>query len=262
MKGDTIFAYFDTSNVRPKTADAPPPRRRPKRGHRARGQPRLASQGRADPRHGASSPAADSQPELRTLVSDGDAHAFYQLPPKDKKLKRPAIDYTRGRTITIQFEHDRCRRSRSSTARLASTSSRRPTRSARTPPDAPGPSPTRWPSRRRVASAGKGRLDRAQMPRLPTIRQRLTAYPRQKLTAHPQRHRRRRHRPRLPSPGPIAGPRRPVGLRRHPRRPSRPLPGRWTARACARPRRSASPRVPRRTPQWSVGGRGGSRDVG
>ncbi len=102
LKGDTIFAYFDTSNVRPKTADAPPPPPSPNGARLVVN--RLASQ-RATRDTAPAAPAADSQPELRTLVSDGDAHAFYQLPPKDKTLKRPAIDYTRGRTITIQFEH-------------------------------------------------------------------------------------------------------------------------------------------------------------
>jgi len=101
MKGDTIYAYFDTSNLRPRASPSPPTRSSaPVEKARLRAQGDGAG---SAPR--SAPPAADSQPEVRTLVAVGDAHAFYQLAPRDKTLKLPAINYVRGRVITIQFQH-------------------------------------------------------------------------------------------------------------------------------------------------------------
>jgi hypothetical protein len=100
MKGDTIYAYFDTSNARPQGKSSPPAPP-----DRAAGKP-PAAQGDGTGTVPKPAPAAaDTQPEVRTLVSVGDAHAFYQLAPRDKTMKVPAINYVRGRVVTIQFEH-------------------------------------------------------------------------------------------------------------------------------------------------------------
>ena len=64
IRGDTIFAYFDT---------LPP----------------------VDTSKG---------PEIRKLISKDSAEAFYNLAPSDTSLHRPAINYVRGREITINFD--------------------------------------------------------------------------------------------------------------------------------------------------------------
>ena len=66
MKGDTIIAYFDSTAVR-----AP-----------------------SD---------TNKQPEVKTVVSLGHAQSLYQLPPKDKRAKVPALNYVRGHDIEIQL---------------------------------------------------------------------------------------------------------------------------------------------------------------
>jgi hypothetical protein len=64
IRGDTIYAYFDT---------LPP----------------------VDTSKG---------PEIRKLISKDSAEAFYNLAPSDTSLRRPAINYVRGREITINFD--------------------------------------------------------------------------------------------------------------------------------------------------------------
>ncbi|HZS58297.1 MAG TPA: hypothetical protein VFA43_03440 [Gemmatimonadaceae bacterium] len=66
MKGDTIIAYFDSTTKR-------------------------------DPAD------TNKQPDVKTVVSLGHAQSLYQLPPKDKRAKVPALNYVRGRDITIQL---------------------------------------------------------------------------------------------------------------------------------------------------------------
>jgi hypothetical protein len=65
IKGDTIFAWFDTTQARPA--------------------------------------AGNSEPAVTRMLSSGDARSYYQMPPKDTSLRRPALNYSRGRTITIDF---------------------------------------------------------------------------------------------------------------------------------------------------------------
>ena len=65
LRGDTIFAYFDSSAA-----------------------------ARAD---------TSKQPVLRSLVAIGHASSFYQLAPRDTAATGPAINYVRGRTITVAF---------------------------------------------------------------------------------------------------------------------------------------------------------------
>jgi hypothetical protein len=101
MTGDTIYAYFDTSKVHPHDstgASAPAPSAHDKARPTAQGDgTRRASRPAATP--------ADTQPQLRTLMAVGDAHSFYQLAPRDKTLKQPALNYVRGRVITVHFEN-------------------------------------------------------------------------------------------------------------------------------------------------------------
>lgn len=72
LRGDTIYAYFDSSAV----------------------------------------PARDSarQPALDELVAVGHARSFYQMAPKDTAAIGPAINYVRGDTITVAFADRAARR--------------------------------------------------------------------------------------------------------------------------------------------------------
>ena len=65
LRGDTIFAYFDSSAA-----------------------------ARAD---------TSKQPQLQSLVALGHASSFYQLAPQDTGATGPAINYVRGRNITVVF---------------------------------------------------------------------------------------------------------------------------------------------------------------
>jgi len=64
MRGDTIIAYFDST------------------------------QARGD---------STSRPQMRQLVSQGGAQSFYQLAAKDSGVVGPAINYVKGRDISIAF---------------------------------------------------------------------------------------------------------------------------------------------------------------
>jgi hypothetical protein len=66
MKGDTIIAYFDSTTVR-----AP-----------------------SD---------TNKQPEVKTVIALGHARSLYQMPPKDKRAKVPALNYVRGHDIQIEL---------------------------------------------------------------------------------------------------------------------------------------------------------------
>ena len=67
LRGDTIFAYFDT---------LPP----------------------VDTSKG---------PEIRKLISKDSAEAYYHVAPQDTSLHRPAINYVRGERITIDFNEQK-----------------------------------------------------------------------------------------------------------------------------------------------------------
>jgi hypothetical protein len=101
MKGDTIIAFFDTSAAPGKSsASLPAPPSDPF------STVSLGSIAPESTSHAAvAKPAADSQPQVVALRSLGHARAFYQLPPRDKSLKVPAINYMRGRIITIYLEN-------------------------------------------------------------------------------------------------------------------------------------------------------------
>jgi hypothetical protein len=66
MKGDTIIAYFDSTS-KPAPADS------------------------------------NHQPEVKTVVALGHAQSLYQMPPKDKRAKVPALNYVRGHDIAIEL---------------------------------------------------------------------------------------------------------------------------------------------------------------
>ena len=54
-------------------------------------------------------PPADTSkgPEIRKLISTLNAQAFYNLAPSDTSLHRPAINYVKGRRITINFDEQK-----------------------------------------------------------------------------------------------------------------------------------------------------------
>jgi hypothetical protein len=66
MKGDTIIAYFDSTTKR-------------------------------DPAD------TNKQPEVKTVTAQGHAQSLYQMPPKDKRAKVPALNYVRGHNIEVQL---------------------------------------------------------------------------------------------------------------------------------------------------------------
>jgi hypothetical protein len=105
MKGDTIISYFDTTSIHPKAASqqsaqtpAPGGGVTPARGRGAKASPPDAAPGGT-----AATPASDSQPQVKTVVAKVKARAFYQLAPRDKTQVRPALNYVRGRIITIDL---------------------------------------------------------------------------------------------------------------------------------------------------------------
>ncbi len=90
MKGDTILAQFDTT---------PPPAK-----VTAATKPAGSASSAADARRaGRPAPDTSAEPAIKTLLARGNARALYQLPPKDKKSPKPALNYVRGRIITIAF---------------------------------------------------------------------------------------------------------------------------------------------------------------
>jgi len=104
MKGDTIISYFDTTSVHPHSASQQPAQAPAPGGGvtPARGRGGKTSRdtvGGSAP----AAPASDSQPQVKTVVAKVKARAFYQLAPRDKTQVRPALNYVRGRVITIDL---------------------------------------------------------------------------------------------------------------------------------------------------------------
>lgn len=87
MKADTIVAYFDSTD----TLRAPDSSAKPTPGGGVSAQQDTSRE--------------TPQPEVKTVVGTKDARAFYQMAPKDTTLHRPALNYTRGREITIHMLH-------------------------------------------------------------------------------------------------------------------------------------------------------------
>jgi hypothetical protein len=59
--------------------------------------------------HFDSIPAADTTkgPDIRRLVASDSASAYYHVAPSDTSLRRPAINYVKGREITVDFDERR-----------------------------------------------------------------------------------------------------------------------------------------------------------
>jgi hypothetical protein len=77
LSGDTIVALFDTAAAAP-TAGTPRPAQRASRD-------------------------TTERPRIRELVALGSARSYYQIPSQDGGPTRPAINYVRGRQITVNF---------------------------------------------------------------------------------------------------------------------------------------------------------------
>jgi hypothetical protein len=88
MRGDTIYAYFDSTQTDSmRRADS------------------LRRRTAAHPGSGPGDSTEDQpQPDVKTVVGIVEAQAFYQMPPKDRCADRPALNYTRGHRITINLE--------------------------------------------------------------------------------------------------------------------------------------------------------------
>jgi hypothetical protein len=76
LRGDTIIASFDTTA----TAVA------------------------AAPDSAVTDTAASKRPVIRDLVATGNASSFYQMPPQGGGRGKPALNYVRGGSITVDFQ--------------------------------------------------------------------------------------------------------------------------------------------------------------
>jgi hypothetical protein len=102
MKGDTIISYFDTTSIHARgTSQAST--QSPAPGGGVVSGARRGSAAPATASGGTTTAASDSQPQVRTVVAKVNARAFYQLAPRDKAQTRPALNYVRGRVITIDL---------------------------------------------------------------------------------------------------------------------------------------------------------------
>lgn len=105
VKGDTIFAFFDsTARARIRPA-ASPPRQvvTPAPVARAKGADTAAVRSAIVP----DSTASDSvvaKPQMRELHAIGHASARYQVPAQGSPPERPAINYSRGDRITVTMD--------------------------------------------------------------------------------------------------------------------------------------------------------------
>ena len=104
LKGDTIFAFFDsTARARPIPAATnavavPSPRATPAR--RGTTAPRPDS----TPASGVATDTAAAKPQLREMQSIGQASARYQVEAQGGTPQRPAINYSRGDRITVTLD--------------------------------------------------------------------------------------------------------------------------------------------------------------
>ena len=94
LKGDTIFAYFDSTA-----------RRVPVRDSAALRPPAKDSIGRRTPiREAATTSDTATRPRLRELQAIGTASARYQLAAQGSTPDKPAINYSRGDRITVTMD--------------------------------------------------------------------------------------------------------------------------------------------------------------
>jgi lipopolysaccharide export system protein LptA len=102
LKGDTIFAFFDsTSRATPTKAAVAPVAREGKAGNRA--TPDSARIGSVAVRD--SAPAdTNTKPQLREMRALGHASARYQVPAQGGVPEKPALNYSRGDHITVLLD--------------------------------------------------------------------------------------------------------------------------------------------------------------
>jgi hypothetical protein len=110
LKGDTIFAFFDSTARRAvkytptKAGAAPAPAVTPPKG---RGRAKPADSTAAQPVTTRDSVAADTaafKPQLREMESIGHASSHYQVAAQGGTPQRPAINYSRGDRITVTMD--------------------------------------------------------------------------------------------------------------------------------------------------------------
>ena len=116
LKGDTIFAYFDSTARRPavrasptipSVIQAPPPTIKPKgRGKAADTAARRPVAVAVDslPRDSTRADTATVRPQLRELQAIGHASARYQIAAQGSPPEKPAINYSRGDRITVTMD--------------------------------------------------------------------------------------------------------------------------------------------------------------
>jgi hypothetical protein len=108
MKGDTILAQFDSTSNSAQTSSGTQPAAAPRTSNRG-GRGGSAADSSAVAQRQQSAPPAprdtSAEPAIKTLTAFTDARALYQLPPKDRHSTKPALNYVRGRVITIAFEN-------------------------------------------------------------------------------------------------------------------------------------------------------------
>jgi lipopolysaccharide export system protein LptA len=103
MKGDTILAEFDSTQSSAQASSGPTQGAAATRasapGVRAGSAPDSSNATQQPPALRDSS----AEPAIKTLTALKDAQALYQLVPKDRHSNKPALNYVRGRVITIEF---------------------------------------------------------------------------------------------------------------------------------------------------------------
>ena len=116
LKGDTIFAYFDSTARRPAVRasptipgviQAPPTTIKPKgRGKAADTAERRPVAVAVDslPRDSTRADTATVRPQLRELQAIGHASARYQIAAQGSPPEKPAINYSRGDRITVTMD--------------------------------------------------------------------------------------------------------------------------------------------------------------
>ena len=107
LKGDTIFAFFDsTSRSRPVSAPAVPPTANTARDRAVpRGrQPAVPPRDSAVPPPAVTAQDDPTKPRLTELQSIGHASARYQVAAQGSTRERPGINYSRGERITVTMD--------------------------------------------------------------------------------------------------------------------------------------------------------------
>ncbi len=111
VKGDTIFAFFDsTSRVRvvPAANAAAPPAAPTAARVPPRGKDKSADSVRVPApivvREAAATDSTTAKPQMREMQAIGHASARYQVPAQGSPPERPALNYSRGDRITVTMD--------------------------------------------------------------------------------------------------------------------------------------------------------------